>query len=286
MDYVFSNKRATIKGLENFSLAQCLDSGQTFRWRPFKNGFFGVALGCAVYAEQNGGTLTIDGVDERKAREFIRYFDLERDYSALQQHYSFDPFIKDGISYASGLRVLAQPYFETLITFIISANNNIARIKRIVEALCAKFGPNLGKAVYGFPTAAALSKATLEELFECGTGYRARYIKATAKMITEGFELDKIAKLPYEAARKALTVLPGVGLKVADCVALFGFSFLQAFPFDVWMKRVLSSIYGYGGTTDAHLRKFVDEKFGAYAGIAQQYLFHYARNHKNMLCNP
>ncbi len=284
MDYLFDGSRVVFSGLDNFSLSQCLDCGQAFRWVQRSKGYLGVALGCAVYAEQNGDTLTIDGIDNKSIPAFFRYFDLQRDYASLQKHFSSDPFLKEGISYASGIRVLAQPPFETLITFIISANNNITRIKRIIDSLCIRFGMPLERGAYDFPSPAALADATEDSLLQCGTGYRAAYIKNTARMILDGFNLDSISKLPYEKARKALTALPGVGLKVADCVALYGFSFLQAFPFDVWMKRVLCGIYGYSGKTDAHMRSFVDSKFGKYAGIAQQYLFHYARHHKDMLC--
>lgn len=283
MDYSFNGGRVVICGLCNFSLSQCLDCGQAFRWQQHGKGYFGVALGHAVYAEQNGDTLTIDGVDNKSVPAFIRYFDLQRDYAALQKRYSSDPYLKEGISYASGLRVLAQPPFETLISFIISANNNIARIKRIIEALCTRFGEPLRDGVYNFPIPEALAQASENSLIECGTGYRAAYIRGAAQMINDGFDLDRIGKLQYEAARQALTALPGVGLKVADCVALYGFSFLQAFPFDVWMKRVLCVIYGYNGKTDAQMRSFVDNTFGEYAGIAQQFLFHYARNHKDAL---
>lgn len=285
MNHTYKGGRVVISGLENFSLCQCLDCGQAFRWKQHGKGYRGAALGLAVYAEQNGDTLAIDGVDKNSVEAFIRYFDLRRDYASLQKQYSKDPFLKEGICYASGLRVLAQPPFETLITFIISANNNIARIKRIIDSLCARFGAPLAEGMFDFPSPKALAEASERSLLDCGTGYRAAYIKGAAQMVADGFDFDGIGKLPYEAARQALTALPGVGLKVADCVALYGFSFLQAFPFDVWMRRVLRSVYGYGGKTDTQMRDFVDNKFGKHAGIAQQYLFHYARHHKDLLDN-
>jgi N-glycosylase/DNA lyase len=192
--------------------------------------------------------------------------------------------LTEGIRYAQGLRVLRQPYFETLISFIISANNNVGRISRIVETLCERYGePVLGG--WDFPTAEKLATLTTDELKACGTGYRADYISGTAMMICEGFSLDAVADMPYEQAREKLTTLPGVGLKVADCVALYGMGFSRSFPLDVWMRRVICGVYDYSGKNDKDMRRFVDTTFGEHAGIAQQYLFHYARNHKEAVCD-
>ena len=284
MQHDYQNGRLKLYGINCFSLEQCLCCGQAFRWQPRDGGFFGIALGQAVYAKQCADTLTIHGVGEESQAAFIRYFDLERDYASLQKAYATDRFLREGIAYASGLRVLAQPPFETLITFIISANNNVGRITRIVDALCACFGMPL-EGGFDFPSPQALASASEDALKHCGAGYRAAYIKGAASMVADGFCLDALAHMPYEAARMALTALPGVGLKVADCVALYGLGFMQAFPYDVWIRRVLKSIYGYTGTTDAQMRRFVDTKFGPFAGIAQQYLFHYARHHKDVFRN-
>ena len=283
MDITFGSDSVTFDNLTAFSLPQCLCCGQTFRWKPKDSGFFGIALGRAVYAEQNGQRLTLHGVPRRAAADFARYFDLERDYAAIQQSYINDPFLTEGIRYAQGLRVLRQPYFETLISFIISANNNVGRISRIVETLCERYGePVTGG--FDFPRPERLAALTTDELKTCGTGYRAGYIIGTAKMVCEGFDLNGVAAMPYEQAREALTALPGVGLKVADCVALYGMGFLSAFPLDVWMKRVICGVYHYSGKNDNDLRRFVDTTFGEHAGIAQQYLFHYARHHKEAVC--
>ncbi len=283
MDHIYKNGRAVICGLKAFSLAQCLDSGQAFRFKPRGSGYFGVALGKEVYAEQSGDRLTLDGIEEQDTHAFIRYFDLERDYEVLQRGFCADPFLREGITYAGGLRVLRQPLFETLITFIISANNNVGRIKRIIDNICRCFGEPLFEN-FDFPTPNTLALADEHALKQCGAGYRARYIKDAARMVANGFCLAQVEQMPFGQARKALVSLPGVGLKVADCVALYGMGFLQAFPYDVWMQRVLCGIYGYTGTTDAAMRGFVDRTFGPFAGIAQQYLFHYARHHKDAVC--
>lgn len=283
MTITHDGSSVTYDGLTAFSLAQCLESGQAFRWQPRGNGFFGVALGYAVYAEQRGTSLTLNGLPHGAVGAFADYFDLYRDYAAIQQSYINDPFLSEGIRYASGLRVLRQPHFETLISFIVSANNNVKRISRIIAALCERYGAPIAGG-YDFPTAQALAALSPEQLKACGTGYRADYIIGTARKICDGFDLDAVAALPYAQAREALTVLPGVGLKVADCAALYGMGFLSAFPLDVWMRRVICGVYHYSGSSDGELRAFVETTFGEYAGIAQQYLFHYARNHKEAVC--
>jgi N-glycosylase/DNA lyase len=236
-----------------------------------------------VYAEQQGDTLTLSGIGEGDADAFIRYFDLERDYGAIKSMYAHDPFLCEGMAYAPGMRVLNQPPFETLISFIISANNNVKRISRIIETICERYGAPL-EGGYDFPSPEALACLTADELKTCGTGYRAEFISSSARAVADGFDLEAIRAMPYEQARKELTKLPGAGLKVADCVCLYALGFAQSFPADVWMRRVLCGVYGYRGKNDQSMRAFVDEKFGAYAGLAQQYLFHYARHHREMVC--
>ncbi|MDD5018104.1 MAG: DNA glycosylase [Eubacteriales bacterium] len=284
MDISYENNSMIIRGIAHFSLSECLACGQAFRWRQEGGGFFGVALGCAVYAEQQGDTLTLRGVDERAGAVFIRYFDLERDYGAIKEAYAHDPFLCAGMAFAQGLRVLNQPPFETLISFIISANNNVGRISRIIGTLCERYGERIGDG-YDFPEAEALASLQECDLVACGAGYRAGYIVDTASMVADGFDLLGLAGMPYLKARYTLTMLPGVGPKVADCVALYSLGFTEAFPADVWMKRVLCEAYGYTGKNDNQLRAFVDGRFGAHAGLAQQYLFHYARNNKHIFTN-
>lgn len=284
-DIIRRGEGVEFKNLSHFSLAECVCSGQAFRWRPRGSGYFGVALGRAVYAEQRGDTLYLTGVGKEDVPAFARYFDLERDYGAIKKLYAHDRYLRQGMAYAPGLRVLRQPPFETLVSFIISANNNVKRICRIVDAICCRFGRPLSDGAYDFPTPEALASRTEEELISCGAGYRARYIIQAARMVAEGFDLNAVSRMPFEEARRALIALPGVGQKVADCVALYGMGFMESFPADVWIRRVLCAMYGYRGKNDRDMRAFVDERFGACAGIAQQYLFHYARNHPEIFRN-
>ena len=271
-----------INGAEDFDLAQILECGQAFRWRRTDDGFNGVALSKKVRAEQNGGCVVIFGAGQGEGWE--EYFDLNRDYAVIKKQYSKDRYLSEGMSFAQGIRVLNQPLFETLISFIISANNNVKRIMGIVERISEKYGERIGEDAYDFPTAAALANADEEGLKQCGAGYRAPYIIKTARMIESGFPLAQIKQMPYEQARLKLTELCGVGMKVADCVCLYSLGFSQAFPYDVWMNKVMCGAYGYKGKNDKDLRAFVDAQFGENAGIAQQYLFHYARHNPEMIC--
>ena len=285
MELQYNHRKLTISDITDFSLSQCLTSGQVFRWRQRGEGFSGVALGRVVYAEQQGDTLFLQGVGEEEADAFIDYFDLRRDYGTVKAIYAADSFLREGMEYAPGMRVFSQPPFETLISFIISANNNLKRIMGIIETLCERCGTPI-EGGYDFPTPEALAALSEDALKDCGAGYRARYIIGTAKAVAEGFDLHAVSRMPFEQARQALAKLPGVGLKVADCVALYSMRFAQAFPADVWMRRVLCGVYGYSGKNDKEMRAFVDEKFGTLAGLAQQYLFHYARHHREAVCPP
>ena len=281
MQIEFGKNSVTFRGLAHFCLQQCLCCGQAFRWRQQEDGFAGVALGRAVTARQTGDALTLAGVDACAAADFAAYFDLARDYGAIKKSYAHDPFLRAGMEYAGGMRVLRQPPFETLISFIISANNNVARISRIIETMCNRYGMPV-KDGRDFPAPQALAALSEDALRDCGAGYRARYIIEAARMVCDGFDLAALAGMPYLAAKRALAEIPGVGPKVADCIALYALGFMQAFPADVWMRRVLENVYGYRGKNDAELMEFVQRRFGANAGIAQQYLFHYARNNRHV----
>lgn len=270
-----------ISGIDHFSLEQTLTCGQSFRWKRERERFAGVALNRAVQAQQNGSDVTIFGAQENDGWE--EYFDLQRDYGAIKQSYREDEYLRAGMEYASGVRVMRQPPFETLISFIISANNNVKRIIGIVDKLCVRYGRVIEQGMCDFPTPAALADASEEDVIACGAGYRARYIIETARMVQSGFDLDALRQMRFEQARHQLTRLMGVGMKVADCVCLYSLGFLRAFPNDVWMNRVLCGAYGYSGKTDKQMRAFVDKMFGEHAGIAQQYLFHYARNNPELI---
>ncbi len=200
-------------------------------------------------------------------RFWERYFDAETDYEAILNRFSEDGILRCAVSENRGLRILRQEPFETLITFILSQNNNIPRIRGLVERLCAAFGEPNGSG-YGFPTAERLARAEPSELEPIRAGFRTRYITDAAKKVAAGtVDLSEVGRADYETGKAMLRGIVGVGEKVADCVLLFAYHKTEAFPSDVWIKRVMAEYYKNGLPECA-----AEEK-----GIAQQYLFEYFR---------
>lgn len=258
--------------VRDLDLDQTFGCGQCFRWR--KGGdwrWFGVVRGRAVYVYADGDRLLIDGADASDRAMWEMYFDLSLDYGAVKEQLSaLHPEMAQAARYAPGIRILRQEPFEALITFIISQNNNIKRIEGIVDRLCERFGELIGEGVYAFPTAACLAALEPEDLAPIRAGFRHRYIIDAARKVNSGeVDLEAIRALPYDEARRALMTITGVGIKVADCVLLYGLYRLEGFPLDVWMKRAMESLFD----------GMDPSVFGAYAGIAQQYIFHYSRMH-------
>lgn len=246
------------------------DCGQCFRWNRQEDGsWHGVAYGYALTVRRDGGKLIIEGTDEKAFDGiFRRYFDLDRDYDEIRSRLCADPVLAAAIEFAPGIRVLRQEPWETLCSFIISQNNNIPRIKGIVSRLCENFGDKIADGEYAFPPAERLAGLSEEDLAPLRSGFRAKYILDAARRVADGeIDFDALSSLPLERARKMLMTIKGVGPKVADCALLFGCGRLDAFPVDVWIKRVLARFY-----PDGFPKEFID-----YGGIAQQFLFHYAR---------
>lgn len=283
----FEPGKVIVAGLSDFDIAQIFDCGQCFRFDPDPaGGISGVAFGRWVRLEQpRPDTLIIYGAGrEDYERVWKRYLSLDEDYGAIKADIAerFAPFDKAGIINAAmerggGIRILRQDPWETLCSFIVSQNNNIPRIKKIIAALSEEYGEKFeyksgdgeSKTFYSFPTAEALARAGEEALYALRTGFRAKYIYDAARKVAEGeLDLGSIAKLPTSEAAAELMKIKGVGLKVASCVLLFGFGRTEAFPVDVWVRRVLDKYYPDGLDTTA---------LGRYAGIAQQYLFYYER---------
>lgn len=255
---------------EAFDPDVTFDCGQCFRWEKGSDGSWsGVALGRALTVRRKGGALVLSGVGEKEFEgAFRRYFDLDRDYARVRGILSADPVLDEAIGFAPGIRILRQDPWEALCSFIISQNNNIPRIKGIVSRLCENFGEDLGGGNYSFPSAGRLAPLSPEELSPLRCGFRAPYILDAARRVAGGeVDLAALETLPLDDARRLLKTIKGVGPKVADCALLFGCGRLDAFPVDVWIKRVLARFYPDG----------FPERFAPYGGIAQQFLFHYAR---------
>lgn len=258
-----------------FDLEQTLDCGQSFRWKRNEDATFsGVAFSQLATVAYDNGTLTITQQDKVDKELWRRYFDLDLDYAKIKEDLSqMHPVLKEASNYAGGIRILNQEPFEALITFIISQNNNISRIKGIVERLCENFGEKISDSYYSFPTPSVLANLTVEDLAPIRAGFRHRYIIDAAQKVNSGeIDLEKLRQMPYDAAQKELMKITGVGVKVADCVLLYGLHRLESFPLDVWMKRALKVLFD----------SMKGDEFGCYGGIAQQYIFHYSRMHKEL----
>ena len=277
MKYNIENNKIKITDINDFNLQKTFECGQCFRWNKDKNGaYVGIAYGKPTRLYQENNSIIITSTAEDFEKTLREYFDLDRDYNEIMEKVSIDDYMKRATSYGAGLRLLRQETWEALCSFIISQNNNIPRIKRIISTLCERFGDNItfnGDNYYTFPSAKTIASLKPSDLAPLRCGYRADYIISAAGAVASGdIDLDALAKKSPIEARTALKRLHGVGDKVADCVLLFGLHMLDAFPIDVWVKRVVEEQYG---------KNFDPGVFSPYAGVAQQYMFYYARNHGN-----
>ncbi|MGV8147114.1 MAG: DNA-3-methyladenine glycosylase family protein [Alkaliphilus sp.] len=279
-------KKIIIEDATEFSMKQIAESGQTFRWEECETGGYTVvAFGKVINIAHENDRIIINGANEEDYLGIWRnYFDLNRDYKTIIKNFrGKDENLNNAIVYGEGIRILNQDLWEMIITFIISGNNNIPRIKKSIEKISEKYGALIdgieGKKYYAFPTPSQLSKATIEDLRECGVGYRDAYIFETTKaIVNKEVDLSEIKKMGLDNARQELKKLKGVGDKVADCILLFACNQTNAFPIDTWVKKILAKYYGLTKTGNKEVNKFVREYFGDHCGIAQQYLFYYIRN--------
>ena len=253
-----------------FSLSNTLTCGQCFRFFENEDGSFsGVALGRAIRIIQDNDSLLISGITEDVfQREYIPYFSLDIDYERILEDFCVDDTMRKVIGFAPGIRVMRQPLFETLISFIISQNNNIKRISGIISRFCNLFGEEK-YGFFDFPEPEALSLITCNDLSPVRLGFRDKYIiDAISKWNDGKIDENYLQTAPLTEARKSLMQILGVGPKVADCTLLFGAARFDAFPEDVWVRRIMAELFPKG----------LPDCAKAYGGIAQQYLFHYARN--------
>ena len=276
LDYSCKNNIITVKTQGDMSLRDTLACGQSFRWKENTDGSFtGTAFGKTVTVSLNKDEFIIENSDADDFENIWRdYFDLELDYVKLRQDLSNrHPMLCEAAKFAPGIHILRQEPFESLISFIISQNNNIKRIEGIVERLCKAFGEPAQGGGFAFPTAQKLAVLTEEDLASLRAVFRNRYILDAARKVNSGeVDLERCRTLPFEEAKKSLMTIVGVGEKVADCVLLYGLHRTEAFPMDVWMKRAMGRLFP---DTDP-------ASFGEYAGIAQQYIFHYSRMHPEL----
>ena len=279
-----------IENLDSFELKDIFDCGQCFRWNIEEDrSYTGIFKENVLNVKKQGNKIIFKGICNGNIKEIVEdYFDLKRDYNKIKETLrKIDPFMEESIKYGNGIRILNQDLWETIISFIISANNNIPRIKGIIERLSKNYGKEIdynGKTYYTFPTAEELKNVSVEKYRELGLGFRDIRLYETTKMILENkVNLDELKNNPNtREVREKLLTLSGVGPKVADCILLFSdLKRFEVFPIDVWVRRVMNDLYikneDETKVSKKQIEKIAKEKFGNLAGLAQQYLFSWRR---------
>lgn len=270
-DIIINQSENETEILPLFELRDTLDCGQAFRWAPVDDSektWKGVAFSRVLTIERTDNSIIFHCSKDDFENIWAEYFDLFTDYEEIKYKLSeLSPVLKEACEFSPGIRILKQDPWEAICSFIISQNNNIPRIKGIVGRLCENFGEKLEEGFYSFPSAEKISKLCEEDLASIRSGFRAKYILAGANSCLDESFINDVYTLSTDEARKKLMTVKGIGPKVADCALLFGFYRMDAFPVDTWMKKAM-----------AELLPDVDPSvFGNYAGIAQQYIFNYAR---------
>jgi len=264
----------------DFNLGRTLDSGQVFHWERCGNGYAGTIGPSAVYVEQRRNRLFVTGATAEVVGD---YFALDHPLADICRSFPDDPAMCAARDFCEGLRIIRQPRWECLATFITSSMKQVAHIRQISQTLRKRYGKRqrvFDFEVHSFPPAHRIAELTEQDLRTCALGYRAKHLLATARLTGSGnIDLEQWSELPDESLRARLCELPGVGAKVANCVMLFAYERLRAFPIDVWIERVLQQEYfpRQPKMTKTQLSAFCETYFGEHGGYAQQYLFHHAR---------
>lgn len=295
---VQDKNRIILKDMDDFEPKHIFECGQAFRWKlEDDNSYTTIAFNKVLNVKKEDKDIILSNTNlEDFNNIWYDYFDLGRDYGEIKKELSKDPILKEAIEYGDGIRILNQEPFETIISFIISANNQIPRIKKSIELISKYYGEKIlhcnytdtfchperseeSYEYYGFPTPEKLSKINPEDLREkCKVGFRDKRIVETSKIIAnKEIVLDNIFNMNRQEGKELLMTLPGVGPKVSDCILLFVFNKDDAFPVDVWVKRVMEHFYLKEDTNVKHIGEHGARIFGSLAGFAQQYLFYYAR---------
>ena len=281
MNIIKKDNKLTIDDVKDFNARHIFECGQCFRWNKEEDGSYtGVVKNNVINVRQEGSRVEFNNISDY---DLIRnYFDFDTDYGIIKKALNRDEIMQEAISFGDGIRILAQDEWETMISFMISANNRIPMIKKVIENLSACFGKLIcnyrGKDYYSFPSAESLSKAPVEDILQCKAGFRSPRIKEAAyRFLHEKEEIYKIKNMSYEDGLAYLKTYKGIGDKVANCILLFSTRHFDTFPVDVWVRRIMQALYLSKDTKDADIRKFAEKKFGKYSGFAQQYLFYYAR---------
>lgn len=286
MKIIQKNNEIVIENVNDFLPKHIFECGQCFRWNMEKDGSYtGVAFGKILNVSMEDNKVILKNTTVEDVENiWIPYFDLDTDYSKIKKQLcEFDDYFKEATKFGYGIRILDQDFHEIVISFIISARNAIPMIKRSVEILSKNLGEYIGnyngKDYYSFPSIESLANCDLSVILDAKVAFRAKYIQDTAKMILENdIQKKDFVGLDLEQTSQKLQEFKGVGAKVADCIALFGLKKYDAFPVDVWVKRVMEEFYLKEQNLSLNkMRQFSLNKFGSLGGYAQQYLFYYAR---------
>lgn len=282
-------QRYILENCKSFNPKHIFECGQCFRWNEEADGSYTGVFGKNVLnVKQEGNKIVFKGITEKDIKETCtEYFDLNTNYEEIKKELSkIDENMKISIEYGEGIRILKQDFWEAIISFIISANNNIPRIKKIIERISEKYGDKIewnGKIYSTFPTPEQLSNATVEDLRDLGLGFRDKRVYETTQMvINKEIDLEKLKEIKdVDELREELNKLPGIGDKVADCIMLFSMKRFEVFPVDVWVRRVMNELYikneDENKVNKKELRNLAKKKYDNLAGIAQQYLFYWKR---------
>ncbi len=280
MRYTIDNNDILVTDAQCFDPESTLCSGQVFRFGK-KEGVWYVISGDKIakihtIAPNNYKIVTND------AKYFVNYFDFGTNYDTIISRLSENSVLLPALSYGRGVRLMHQPIVETIINFIISANNNIPRIQKALNSLSSRFGTNCGE-YHAFPTLQSLSNVTQKDFESFGCGYRAPYLVDTIHRLETDFDIDKLCSMDTQDAREYLMTLKGVGPKVADCILLFGLGKRNVFPVDTWIQKVYLEDFGGEMISRKQISKFFVDMFGDLSGYAQQYVFYYKRKNIHLI---
>lgn len=279
----YEKNKVILRNINSFKIKEILECGQCFRFDRVTDCHYKIiAYGKKLnILEENNKIILFPSNKNDFEKIWLTYFDLNLNYNEIKKNLKEDKVLKKAIEYAEGIRILRQEPFECLISFIISQNNRIPMIKKVIENISEKYGKKI-EGGFAFPTVDELKKATVDELRQCKTGFRDKYILDAVTKIQRGeIDLDELNKLDTMEIKKRLMEIKGVGTKVSDCVILFGYGRKESFPVDVWIKKIMEYLYFDKKATDNKtIEKYARENFGVHSGIAQQYLFNYAFHEK------
>lgn len=279
------DNKVILEGVSDFDPKHIFECGQCFRWKDKGDGSYtGVAKGRVINVSREGDTIYLKNTNLEDFNNIWKdYFDLDTDYSKIKNELrNMDEYLEKATEFGWGIRLLRQDPWEMIISFIISSNNRIPMIQKAIKNLSREYGTYIGsyegEDYYDFPTPQQLSKASIEEIRACSTGFRDKYIKSTTEeVIKNNDDVYSYRNLSTEDCIKELLKFNGIGPKVGDCIALFGMQKYDTFPVDVWVKRVMQEFYVEDDMSLPKIRKYAIDKFGDLSGFAQQYLFYYAR---------